>query len=141
MIALHSVFFPLCCTLDPGKWPSFFPKLKCTCCEIMICYRCTIWWFTILKVIFHLQLLWNIGYIPCVVQYVIVACFVPNSLFLLIPSPYIAPSPPYWWPLVCSLYLWVCFFFVIFTSLLYSLDTTYKWYHIVFVVLCMTYFT
>ena len=30
---------------------------------------------------------------------------------------------------VCSSYLWVCFFFVIFTSLFYFLDSTYKWYH------------
>ena len=48
------------------------------------------------------------------------------------------PSP-HWLSLVCSLYLWVCFFFVIFTSLMYFLDFSYKWYHTVFFFL--TYFT
>ena len=35
------------------------------------------------------------------------------------------------WPLVCSLCLWICLFFVIFTSLLYFLDSTCKWHHTV----------
>ena len=35
-------------------------------------------------------------------------------------------------------YLWIYFFFVLFTSLLYFLDSTYKWYHTVFVTLCLT---
>ena len=48
------------------------------------------------------------------------------------------PSP-HWVSLVCSLYLWVCFSFVIFTSLMYFLDSSYKWYHTVFFFL--TYFT
>ena len=47
------------------------------------------------------------------------------------------PSP-HWLSLVCSLYLWVCFFFVIFTSLMYFFDSSYKWYHSVFF---LTYFT
>ena len=37
----------------------------------------------------------------------------------------------------CSLYMWVCFFFVIFTSLLYFLESTYKWYHTIFVFFCL----
>ena len=44
-----------------------------------------------LKIILHLQLLWNIGYIPCVVQYILVAYFVHDSLYFLIPCPCIAP--------------------------------------------------
>ena len=44
-------------------------------------------------------------------------------------------------PLVCSQHLWVCFFFAIFTSLLYFLDSTYMWHHTVFVLLCLIYFT
>ena len=48
------------------------------------------------------------------------------------------PSP-HWQTLVCS--LWVCFYFVIFTSLFYFLDSTYKWYHTVFTLLRLTYFT
>ena len=35
------------------------------------------------------------------------------------------------------LYIWVCFFFVIFTSLFYFLDSKYKWYHIVLVFLSL----
>ena len=57
-----------------------------------------------------------------------------NSLYLLCSHTYIA-FPSQWYPLVCSLYLWVCFFFVIFTWLLYFLDLTYKWYHTAFVFL------
>ena len=34
------------------------------------------------------------GYIPHVVQYILIACFVPNSLYLLIPYLYIAPPHP-----------------------------------------------
>ena len=42
-----------------------------------------------LKVIFHLQLLQNIGYIPCVVQYILWAYLTTNSLYLPLPHPYI----------------------------------------------------
>ena len=58
------------------------------------------------------------------VQCVFVAYFIPKSLYLLPIYPF--PSP-HWFPLVCSLCLRVCFFFVIFTSLLYFSDSTYKW--------------
>ena len=44
-----------------------------------------------LKVTLHLQLLQNIGYIPCVVQCILVTYFIPNILYLLIPYPSIAP--------------------------------------------------
>ena len=46
-----------------------------------------------LKVILHLWLLWNIGYVPCVVQYILVAYFIHNSLYLLISYPYVTPLP------------------------------------------------
>ena len=49
-------------------------------------YRCIVQWFTILKVILHLQLLQNIGYIPCVIQYRLVAYFIHNSLYFLLPT-------------------------------------------------------
>ena len=91
-----------------------------------------------LKFTLHLQLLQNIGYIPRVVQYILVACLMPNSLYLPIPHPYIAPPPTHWQPLVCSLHLRDCFFIVIFTSLLYFLDSTYEWYHTLFVFLWLT---
>ena len=38
----------------------------------------------------------NIGYNPCVVQYILVACLTPKRLYLPLPHPYIACplSPP-----------------------------------------------
>ena len=54
------------------------------------------------------------------------------SLYLLVPTPVL----PLFLSLACSLQLWVCFFFVIFTSLI---DSTYNWYQTVFVFLCLTY--
>ena len=64
--------------------------------------------------------------------------FIRSSLYLLIPTLFF-PSPTSFSPL----YLWVCSLFVtslllVLTSLLYILDSTYKWYHTVFV--CLTYF-
>ena len=44
-----------------------------------------------LKVTLHLQLLQNIGYVPCVVQYIFVACLTPNSLYLPLLHSYILP--------------------------------------------------
>ena len=41
------------------------------------------------------------------------------------------PSPHQ--PLVCSPCLWICFFCVIFTSLLCFLNSIYKWYHVAFI--------
>ena len=47
-----------------------------------------------LKVMFHLQLLQHTGHIPCVTQFIFVAYFMPDSLYLLTPSPYITLSLP-----------------------------------------------
>ena len=50
--------------------------------------------YIILKVTLHLQLLQNIGYMPRVVQYILVAYLTtPNSLYLPLPHPYVAPLP------------------------------------------------
>ena len=46
-----------------------------------------------LKVIQHLQLLQNIGYVLRVVQYIPVVCLTPNNLYLPLPDPYILPLP------------------------------------------------
>ena len=46
-----------------------------------------------LEVTLHSQLLQNIGYIPCVVQYIPVAYLTPSGLYLLLPYPYIVPRP------------------------------------------------
>ena len=60
----------------------------------------------LLSVIFHLQLLQNIGYIPCVVQYV--TELILHTLFCTshLPYPYVAYPPlhPHWQPLISSLY-------------------------------------
>ena len=66
----------------------------------------------ILKDTFHLQISQNTGYIPCAVQYILELILHP----ILCTSP---SSTSHWGPQVCSLYLWVYFFSVIFTSLSY----------------------
>ena len=63
-----------------------------------------------LKVNFYLQLLWNIGFISHFGEFILEPVLHP-------PSPPFCPSLSdpyygYWYPLVCFLYLWVCFFFV-----------------------------
>ena len=44
-----------------------------------------------------------------------------------------------WETLACS--LWVCFFYIIVTTLLHCLDSTHTWYHIIFVFFYLTCFT
>ena len=41
----------------------------------------------------HLQLLQNIGSVPHIVQYILVAYLTPNSLYLPLPHSYIALPP------------------------------------------------
>ena len=68
--------------------------------------------FPCLKVILHFWLLWNSGYIPCAVHCILVAYFMSNSLYLLIPNP-IFPLPftsVHWESEVCSVCMWVYFF-------------------------------
>ena len=79
-------------------------------------------------------------YIPCVVQYIPVAYFIPKSLYLLIHHLYhAAPLCPLVTTSLYSISVFVCF--VILKSLLYfSLDSTCNRYHTVFVFLCLTYF-
>ena len=85
----------------------------------------------------HSQLLKNIVYIPCVVQYMLepnlhlIIC-TSHSPTLIFPAPYTGNR---WF----VLYIWVCFFFVTSMSLLYLLDSKLKWYHTVFVFLCLNY--
>ena len=134
---------------------SFFSFLSVTYC-----------WHTLYKfsyniVIWHLHTLWNdhhdkmittifsiqnyrntIDYIYYVVHYVLCfTCynwnFVPfNSLHQFLP-----PSPSS--PLVTTIFLnlWVSFSFVMFSQLFVFLDCAYKWNHVIFVFLCLAYFT
>ena len=46
-----------------------------------------------LKIVLHLQLLQNNGYIPYAVQYILLAYFIHSTLYLLILYLYLAPSP------------------------------------------------
>ena len=57
--------------------------------------------------------------------------FVPLNPLRLFP---LSPHTPSWQPPVCSLYLWVCFCFILFVPLFCFLDSTYKW-NMVFVFL------
>ena len=70
--------------------------IRCSCFWVFIILCLTPFFFIIfylfvfvfkffiqcLKVTFHLQLFQNICYIPCVVQYILVAYLTPNSLYL-----------------------------------------------------------
>ena len=84
-----------------------------------------------------MQLLQNIGYIPCVVQYILVAYLTPNSLYLPLTHPYIVVPPP----LVATSLFSISVSLLLLCYIHYFLDSTYKWYHIVFIFLCLTYFT
>ena len=67
-----------------------------------------------------------------------------NSLHLLITNsqsfpPPLTPSP--WQPQVCSLELSLFCLVDKFICIIFFLDSTYKWYHMIFVFLCLAYFT
>ena len=91
----------------------------------------------------HSQLLQNIVYIPCVVQYTLVAYFRPNSLCLLFLHPVLTLLPSL--PAVVT--AGVLCISASASFLIYSvvccilLDSTYEQYHPVFLFLCLTYFT
>ena len=96
----------------------------------------TIWWFTILKgytlfIVIIKYWLYSLCYTIYPVAY-----FVPYSLCLLLLYPFFAPrlfSLPrgnHWFV-----------FYIVLTSLLWFLDSIYKWYHVVFDFPWMTYFT
>ena len=80
-------------------------------------------------------------HIPRVIQYILLAYLTSNSLYFPLPHPDTVLFPTIGKQLVCSLYLWVCCFSVIFTNLFYFLDAHYKWFCTVFVFLCLIYFT
>ena len=84
--------------------------------------------YTILKVTFHFQLIQNTAF-PVL--------YTTSSS--LSDTQYFVPPTCSWQTLVCPLCLCVSFF-ILFTSLLYILDSPYKYYTI-FVFLCLTYFT
>ena len=64
--------------------------------------------------------------IHCISLYITVAYLTPNTLYLPLFCLYINPQHTHWWTLVCSLYLWRHFFYVIFTSSLYFLNSMQK---------------
>ena len=61
--------------------------------------------------------------------------FITGSLCLLILFTYFTHPPPYplWQPSVCSLYLWVCFCFIMVLHLFCFLDSQCKKNHMIFV--------
>ena len=69
----------------------------------------------------------RVNWVANTVLFVIVcASYSPTpSCPSLFPSPHLNYT--------CSLYLWVCFSFLIFTSLWYFSDSAYRWYYTVFV--------
>ena len=93
-------------------------------------------------ILFHYVLSQEIGYSslcytvgPCCLSIlnVIVCIYQPQT-----PSPSLSLPPPPWQPQVCSLCLWVCFFFV--DGGPPTLDLWYSWYLIKFLILhpCLT---
>ena len=75
--------------------------------------------------------------------YIYTYTFYTKNFVYLNPIPISHPFPfpsPYWQSLVCFLYLWVCFSFIIYIHLFYSSDSAYKWY-IFSICLSLTYFT
>lgn len=116
-------------------WHSFAAGCCCYCCWLHLsnlCFSCHFAFpsFNLLlssvfnfntkfkKVILHLQLLQNAGYIPHIVQHILVTCHTPNSLYLL-PTP-ILPLPT---PLITSLFSVSVSLFVIVISFVF-LDFT-----------------
>ena len=67
-----------------------------------------------------------------------------NCKLVPVKSPFpisLIPLPSLRQPPVYFLYLWLCFCFVIFVHLFPFSDSTHEWNHIVFVFLCLNYFT
>ena len=69
--------------------------------------------------------------------------FITGSVCLLICPVYFPhrQAPTLLATTVCTLYLWICFCFVVFIHLLCFLDPIYKWNHMGFVFLCLSYST
>ena len=78
---------------------------------------------------------------PCQSPFCCLCPCVMHKYSLVNPSAIFHPVPPaHLWQLsVCSMYLRVCFYFVF--SLWCSLDSTYKWDCVAFVLHCLAYFT
>ena len=102
-------------------------QLRCAAFFINFCI-----FYTILNVTLHIQLLQNSGYLPHVAESILELISYPTvgTSHSPTPKPPLRPLPTGNQPPVRSLDLWVCFFFISFTGLLYfSLDFTRKWYH------------
>ena len=92
-------------------------------------YCCTAKWlsythiYILSHILFHYGLSQDIEYSslcytvgPCCLSILYIPVFICQSQT---PNPTLSYPLPTWQPLVCFLHLWVCFFFVIFPSLLY----------------------
>lgn len=103
------------------KWLKYpFTFLFCYQKFLYTCFPPSIFLVPVLKVTLPLQLLQNIGYIPHGMQYICVACFTPNTLYLPLPNPYVVPPTATgnhsFVHYICESYFWLCF-----TNLLYFL--------------------
>lgn len=81
--------------------------------------------YTISKICSPYAAIKNIGCTPHVVQYILGAYLTPSGLDLLVFHPRSFP-PDHWCSLARSLGLYLCLFYVMFTSLLCFLDSTYN---------------
>ena len=103
------------CVYEALVFKNYFFNWSIVDVQYYIIYRCTIKWSIVHNFIIHLCTIKYWVCSPCCAIY-------PCSLFVPLNSlpPYCSSSlhSPHSW-LVCSLFLWVCFFFVRFTGLLY----------------------
>ena len=77
-----------------------------------------------------------------VIQYVPLAYFKSNHLYLLIPYPFNDPDPSLTPLVTASLFsISMCAYFLLYSLFCCIFRSTYKWYHAVFVFMCLTYFT
>ena len=113
------------------------------CC---VNFHCTAKWLSYTYIFFFIYFpFWFvIGYwLELLVLYSRTLLFIHprySSLHLLIPSsqPFPPPPSPTWQLQVCSLCLWMFHGYV---HLYHILNSTCKWYYMVFVFFCLTYFT
>ena len=116
--------------------------------QYCVSFRCITKWFSftciyiLLQILFPYRLSQNIEYSPL--------CYMVSPwlsiLYVVVwihyfQTPHLSLSPIFPLQKICFLYLWDCFYFVSKLICIIFLDSTYKWYHITFVFLGMSYFT
>ena len=132
--------------LCPWDFPDKSTGVGCHCLLLLVFLHMTKWspryssyhlspfkYCLIIDYIFHTEHFMPVTNLFCNWSFVLLN--LPHLFFSFSHHPSLSQPP------VCSLYLWLCFCFVMAVSLFCSLDSTYKWNHTVFIFLCLNYFT